>query len=342
MVNGDGRLLSGQGLLDALNQPDRIFRAGSWSGDQVLGAGYSVRLGGDLLVIPSTPGNAKYTAVTDGARVSEFTLAPGDSALISTIERFSFDFDVTATIGDKFGLSARGLLILHGSAVPPGYGREYDRDTSQWSVKSNERLYFVVANIGPTDIHLREGDQIAYLQFFAIERAAEPKPVSSVGFDYLSKPFRADHDSKDGGLAYFRNVKDLRSETEGIAGDLRAGMEKLQREFEAELSGMRRVVAEAQTSVDRVTNGSNTVVVFGVFLVGVTLLGFVLTSIAGLVETLPAHLSTDRYALIVTLAVVYAVAAVIGVVFVAQAARATVGGASTKQKTKKPGTPPET
>ncbi|MFC1412226.1 hypothetical protein ACEZCY_22690 [Streptacidiphilus sp. N1-12] len=339
-MNGDGRLLSGQGLLDALNQPDRIFRAGSWSSDQVLGAGYSVRLGGDLLVIPSTPGNARYTAVTDGARVSEFTLAPGDSALISTIERFTFDFDVTATIGDKFGLSARGLLILHGSTVHPGYGRQYDQDTSRWSAKSNERLYFVVANVGPTEIHLREGDQIAYLQFFAIEPAAEPKSVSNVGFDYLSKLFRADHDSEDGGLAYFRNVKDLRSETETIAGDLRAGMERLQREFEAELSGMRREVAEAQTSVDRVTNGSNTVVVFGVFLVGVTLLGFVLTSIADLVEKLPEHLSTGRYTLVVALAVAYALAAVTGVVFVAQAARATVRGAATNRKGKEPGTPP--
>ncbi|MEY9962011.1 hypothetical protein ABIA33_000032 [Streptacidiphilus sp. MAP12-16] len=263
--------------------------------------------------------------MTAQSRVSAFTLAPGDSALISTIEKFSFDFDITATIGDKFAMSARGLLILHGAAVHPGYGRTYDSMADRWVPKHDERLYFIVANVGPIDIHLREGDEIAYLQFFDIEPAAQLRSVSNVGFDYLSRLFRADHDTEDGGLAYFRNVKDLRSETESTVRDLQTRIEQSQREMESELAQLKREVSDAQTSVDRVTNASNTVVVFGVFLVGVTLLGFVLTSIADLIDKLPDHMGAGRFAIVVALAVSYGVAAIAGVGFVAKAAWASAG-----------------
>jgi deoxycytidine triphosphate deaminase len=156
-----GRLLSGEELLHALEEPDRIFRQGSWNSTKIRGAGYSVRLACDLLVVPTAPGDSRYRAIGPNDALKEFSLAPGDSALISTLEKFSFDFNISSTIADKFSMAAKGLLILHGGTAHPGYGRQKDHESGAWIPKDDERLYFIVVNVGPKEIYLREGDEIA-------------------------------------------------------------------------------------------------------------------------------------------------------------------------------------
>lgn len=325
-----GCLLSPQDLLTELQTSERIFRSGSWKPEQLLGAGYSVRLGDDLLVIPDNPGEARYTAIKGDQVMPEFTLAPGDTALISTIEKFSFDFDVTATIGDRFGLAAKGLLVLHGSTVHPGYGRELDPEHDGWRLKTNERLYFIVANVGPKNITMRKGDAIAYLQFFDIERAPE-NPVANVGFDYLSTLFGAGEHGEDGGLSYFRNVKDLRAEIDIQRQKVDREIEDMGRAVETNHAEMKNRVTDAQTAVDRVTNTSNMIVVFGVFLIATTLLGIVLVMLGDLVDKL-SDLDVWKIALLSVLATLYAVATVTGVLLVARAAAKAI----------QPGTPPGT
>jgi len=91
-------LLSGSELQQALEEPGRIFRVGSWEPGRIRGAGYSVRLASDLLVVPEAPGESRYRAVGPQDTKNSIRLMPGDSALISTIERFSFDLDISATI----------------------------------------------------------------------------------------------------------------------------------------------------------------------------------------------------------------------------------------------------
>ncbi|GGK97258.1 dCTP deaminase domain-containing protein [Streptomyces flaveus] len=322
-----GCLLSQQDLLTELQGSERIFRSTSWKPEQLLGAGYSVRLGDDLLVIPDNPGESKYTAIKGNNVMPEFTLAPGDTALISTIEKFSLDFDVTATIGDRFGLAAKGLLILHGSTVHPGYGREIDPENGSWRLKADERLYFIVANVGPKNITMRKGDSIAYLQFFDIERAPET-PVANVGFDHLSTLFGAGQHTEDGGLSYFRNVKDLRAEVESERQRIDSGLADMGRTVEANHAEMRSLVTDAQTAVDRVTNTSNMIVVFGVFLIATTLLGVVLVMLGDLVDKL-SDMDVWKIVLLSSLASLYAGATVTGSVLVARAAgRAVVPGAT--------------
>ncbi|GAA3774611.1 hypothetical protein ACFS5L_28765 [Streptomyces phyllanthi] len=320
-----GCLLSQQDLLKELETSERIFRAGSWSGEKLLGAGYSVRLGDDLLVIPDRPGDSRYTAIRGDNVVPEFTLAPGDTALISTIEKFSFDFDITATIGDKFGLAARGLLVLHGSAVHPGYGRERDEESGIWTPKRDERLYFIVANVGPDSITMRKGDTIAYLQFFDVERVQE-KPVVNLGFDHLSRLFRADHHAEDGGLSYFRNVKDLRSEVESERRRIDERISETERKVENNHTEMERRITDTQTAVDRLSNTSNMIVVFGVFLIAATLLGVVLVMLGELIDELSAGMAVWKLAVIGGLGVLYALATVTGVWLVARAANKAVLG----------------
>lgn len=328
-----GRLLSGSALAEALAEKDRVFRQDSWDPGQIRGAGYDLRLAGDLLVLPTKPGLSSYRAVDKGlGEVDEFTLAPGDSALISTIERCSFDFSISGTIGPKFRWSAKGLLVLHGAAVHPGYGREKSRETGEWLPKHDERLYFIVANVGPDNITMRRGDAIAYMQIFEVEPADLKEPVQNVGYERLrDRLFRPEHDMADGGLAYFRIVKDLQQEVRSNNAEFQREWDKFRRETESDMKDMQRRVTTAQTAVDRANNASNMVVVFGVFLVAVTALGFALSALVSLIERLPPQLGAGRVWLIGVLAVAYGASAVTGVVLVAVAVRkmlSTIGAAT--------------
>lgn len=328
-----GRLLSGPSLTEALQRTDHVFRDGSWNPAQVRGAGYDLRLASDLLVVPAEPGGADYKVVDKNTPgLTEFRLAPGDSALISTIEKLSMDFDIAATIGPKFRWSAKGLLVLHGSVAHPGYGRVQNPEDGQWVPKEDERLYFIVANIGPADIMMRAGDPIAYLQFFHAEEPEVRRATPNEGFETLrDRLFRPAHDDSGGGLAYFRDVKDLRQALTKEETDRDADWAEFKRETERTTEDLKRQVTEAQTAVDRVNNATNMVVVFGVFLVAITLLGFALTTMVDLVEKLPKDISSGRVTIVAILVVVYAFSCIVGVAMVTRAVRATVRRATPRK-----------
>lgn len=318
-MSGNGFLLSGNDLLRALEKPDHIFREHTWDESAIRGAGYSVRLACDLLVIPEKPGEATYRPIRSKGEKKDFRLNPGDSALISTIEKFSFDFDVSATIVDKFSMAALGLLILHGGTVHPGYGRVKDPASGAWVPKADERLYFIVANVGPDEIYLREGDEIAYLQFFQVERPENPQEITNLGFEHLSGLFSANHGPEDGGLSYFRGVRDLRSDVDAKLASFKEEVKSRVEEVQAQIGKLSSEVGATETTLDRVSNTSNIIVVFGVFLVSVTILGIALTSLANFVENLPAHPDSWRLAVVVILAVLYGLSCVIGVGYIARA-----------------------
>jgi deoxycytidine triphosphate deaminase len=340
-----GTLLAGERLLAALRTPDRIFREGSWEPKQLKGAGYELRLAGDLLVLPLKAGDPEYRVIPKGGIiVDEITLAPGDSALISTQEKFSMDFDVTCLIGPKFRWSAKGLLVLQGMVAHPGYGRVQDA-RGQWIPKDDERLYLVIANIGPANINMRRGDPIAYVQFFDIEPLSERRAIPNLGFDYLAQVlFQADARGSTGGLAYFKNVRDLgllvqKERQDRVGGleqvvqlvgkegndraeavrNLQELIDKHREQRDQRLDVMNERVNVAISATDRVRSATDNVVVFGVFLVSATLLSFALTTLVGLVEKFPGDLDLWKVIVIVAMATLYASSTVGGVIIVARA-----------------------
>ena len=56
-------------------------------------------------------------------------LRPGEVAFFSTAERLCIPWDVCANIGIKFGYARRGVLILTGLLVDPGFGLEREGET---------------------------------------------------------------------------------------------------------------------------------------------------------------------------------------------------------------------
>jgi deoxycytidine triphosphate deaminase len=268
-LDAAGGLLTGDRLAAALD--GRIFVPNTWTEANLRGAGYDLRLAADLMVVPKEPGSGEHRVYERGEhRNAEVILAPGDNALFSSSERFCLDLDVCGNIGAKFGLAAKGLLILTGLAVDPGYGRV--EEAGDWIPVEDQRLHFLVANVGPGHVALRPGlDPIAFLQMYEIPRLSSHRTIASGGFDHLrDQLFR--QDAPSGGLSYFRTAVDARRIAEATE----------------------REVAALRTDVDRVTNASNYVVVFGVFLVTATLLGVVTSFLVQTLEDLPADLSSAR------------------------------------------------
>jgi deoxycytidine triphosphate deaminase len=302
-----GTILSGKALKQILNEPDHVFREGSWEEKNIRGAGYDVRLAGDCVVYPASPGENRYIDVesahstrADSTRgvteITKLVLAPGDAALISTVERFSFALDVAATMGPKFSFASQGLLMLSGHNIHPGYGRAFDPQTGDWLPEPDVRLHFVAANIGPDNIVMRRGESIAHLQFYTVDPMVECHDIQDQNFDQLR------HSLFDRGPIYFRTVQDLRAEL----NETKKRVERIEREEEAH-----------DTAINRMTDVTSLIIVFGVFLVSATLLGFVLTTLGDLFEKLPAGVSAGRAVLIAIFASVYGVCCAAGVIGVA-------------------------
>lgn len=301
-----GTLLTGGQLTEALSADSRVFMPGTWSDGQVRSGGYDLRLAGNMLVAPAD-GQGSYRSVeADEPEVPEITLRPGDAALVSTAEVFTLDRDVLGQVTPKFRWAARGLLILSGTAIHSGYGRVKHGDA--WLPGEGARLHLILANNGPADITLRRHDTIAYLQLFQADPSGVEPEERNLGFEYLrANLFDPSHGPLKSGLAYFRTLKDLES-TLGSAVD----------EQQTKLDAVTQRLDETAAIVDRVQSATNTVVVFGVYLVAVTLLGVVTSALVNKISDLHPDLGGIRAWSIYGLLGVYAGAAILAVWLVAK------------------------
>jgi len=244
----------------------------------VKGAGYNLRLAKDLWVQPEEPGSLAVTVCREGARVARktsITLDPGDTALVSTMERFHLDYEVSALIGPMFSRSALGLALFHGMVAHPGYGRAPELDECQAepeTAQRGQRLYLIIANAGPNTITISPGESIAYVQFFRVAPTPE-RPVGNLGFETLSELFLGPGKPGEGSLSYFRQAKDVA-----------VRLARVEEDVAARLARVEETAARARTS-------NETVVMFGVFLVAATLLGVVTNLLVETVKSWPADLA---------------------------------------------------
>lgn len=75
---------------------------------------YDGRAGREVLVT----GNDR---LIDLSKANSVTLRPGDFALIMTHESFKFPLSIAGNIGMKSGLARRGLILLAGMQIDPGF-----------------------------------------------------------------------------------------------------------------------------------------------------------------------------------------------------------------------------
>lgn len=229
-----------------------IFRQGTWHADNIRAAAYDLRMADDFMIVPDKdfPNGRRYDRGT--RRTDPVILRPGDVAFCSTRERIAIPWDLSGNIGIKFGFPRRGVLVLTGLLVDPGFGMEKSSG-NDWYPKADERLHFLLANVGANDVVLRPGeDKIASLQLFPVTgnvRQAEVQSTSDIQREF----FASDTHLKVG-LWFFN-----------------------------EMAEVREIVSKYEQRINAVHEGANQVVLFGVWLIAASLLvsaiGLVLSAI---------------------------------------------------------------
>lgn len=252
VVQQSGGALASSELFKRLDHGE-IFRPGTWLRENVRAAGYDLRIADDFLIVPDidNPRGRRYNR--GKKRTEPIILRPGDVAFASTMERICVPWDLTGNIGIKFGYARKGILVLTGLLVDPGFGM---REIGElWLPKEDERLHFLLANVGPTDVVFEPGKaKIASIQFFKVYGHTQRNEVPST-VDMQNEFFDTNEPPKLG-LSFFRDMSDMKSE-----------------------------VRDFRTRVDVVERGTTQVVMFGNYLLGVTFLVGLLTALLGLVSS---------------------------------------------------------
>jgi deoxycytidine triphosphate deaminase len=256
------------------NAERQIFRPGSWELSGVRGAAYDLRIAPDFLIVPDGTRYWRDAPEPYREREAAFPLKRGDGAFVSSIEQLSMPWDLAGNIAPKFRFALDGLLIMGGMLVDPGYGR-VRLDDGTWVPKPDgARLHFQIANIGAETIWItpRE-DSIAAIQLVALE--GDPRREIRDGVEQavadlkvpssdrlLQNLFYPGADEPFEPLAFFSSTAGLRERIE----DLNTRVEKSKARIEA-----------GERSTDRL-------VVFGVFLIAITLFSVATAAILGLIS----------------------------------------------------------
>jgi hypothetical protein len=226
--------------------------------------------------------------------VTPVIMRPGDVAFVSTVERLCMPWDLAANLGIKFSFARRGILVLTGLIVDPGFGLEQTR-LGRWRPKEDERLHFVLVNLGQRDFVIQPGvDRVASLQFLEVAGPVQKRSIPS-GVD-MEREFFGSSPYAMTRFSLFHELRLIQTKTSTDLHDFRLELEAVQA-------------------------AANTVVVFGVYLLAVTILvagtAAILTfigsdaatkALANVNRALPAH---SRWPVAVTLAALFLGAAIV-------------------------------
>lgn len=256
-----GRLLNGE-----------IFRPGSWDLENIRSTAYDLRMADDLLVVPDPPEFPTGRRYHRGEkRTKEVILYPGDVAFVSTVERLCMPWNLSGTLGPKFSLTARGILILTGIFVDPGSGLICTAD-GKWEAKEDLRLHFFLANVGPEAVVLSPGKQkIAAIQFSKVAPTPHKQEVYSLGFEAIDREFFDSKNRHEAGLVFFRNMADVRREVH---------------EFSKQDEQYKQQIVQFEQRLSSLESGSNQILMFGVYLLCATILGTSMAVIFSLISNL--------------------------------------------------------
>jgi deoxycytidine triphosphate deaminase len=207
-----GGLLSDGEIRRLCNEADLME---DWDERKLRPAGYDVRIAKDGLI---TPDGDRYKPRSLGGKKTldkVLWLASGDVAELSSRERFNLPTHIGGNVTIRTELSARGLLLLSGLLIDPGYGPVRDDDDE---LISDGRLHFFVANFGTDAIALMPGqDSIAAVQFFRVvgdedsERSTKEAPTIALW----------DDDRPTHRLGFITNLKELQEHHNRLVDSVR-------------------------------------------------------------------------------------------------------------------------
>ena len=170
-------------------------------------------------------------------------IEPGKIAIVSTLERLDMPGDLVGKIGIRFDYASQGLTGLMGIQVDPFFGRDNDR----------ERLYIRVANLANDPISIPLHAEVFTLELHEVsEKVPEPSSPRIPMWHRIQENLAGQQEPS---WSYVTRVQSELSEKAA----------ELDRRLEAETKNIRDYLQP--------------VVMFGIFLVSVTILGVSLTVI---------------------------------------------------------------
>ena len=224
----------------------QIFQQGTWDAGCIKEASYALRVAEDGMVFDGKP------YAPDGGDCPKWpiTLKSGHLATLSTLERLCMPGDLVGKLGIRLDFASQGLTDLMGIQVDPFYGTDKDA----------ERLFIRVANFGNEDIVIAAGAAVFNIEFSKVEGADKPaKPKESTWIRVLHGIAGQERNN-------FSHVTKVQTDLSQRANDL----EKL---MSTRADGLERQLSK---DVDGIRNNQQSVVMFGVFLVAITILGVIL------------------------------------------------------------------
>lgn len=212
----------------------------------------------------------------------DFEIKPGEIAILSTIERLDMPGDLVGKLGIRFDYATQGLTGLMGIQVDPFFG---------WG-PAEERLFMRVANLGNKPVPISVGADVFTFELHEV-KGKVPTPTSPRD----SMWYRLQDALGDQHNAGWSNVTQVQSNVEDV-----------ERRLETDIKGIRDYLQP--------------LVMFGIFLVAVTILGVALSVILSVRDTPEVAVPTwvtgwGWIVLLVTLSVATFLTALMGAVTVA-------------------------
>lgn len=245
-------VLSGRQIQQRLDLAE-IFRPGSYDPGNLAGAKYDLRMGTDFLVLPTRSDESGRRVPRGDCATDYVVLSRGQWAFVSTAEKLCMPWDLVGNIGVKASLACKGVFVLGGFFVDPGYGHGSE----------DERLHFLLANMSHDDVVLKPGsERIASIQFSNVADPMPPgdlvvSPTPVLDQEFFHEPYRK-------GLM--------------LVEDLERGLREID-SFKRELEIVERATRD--------------VVVFGAYLFMVTILAASIAIILAMIDGSQAGVAAD-------------------------------------------------
>ena len=170
-------------------------------------------------------------------------IAPGKIAILSTMERLNMPDDLVGKIGIRFNYAIQGLTTLIGIQVDPLFG----------SKQEDEPLYIRVANLGNNPVPICIGADIFTFELHQLDRKLSVDPKSRENM--------------------WPRIQDLLGDQENASWSYAT---RVQSELSEQASNLDK---RLETETKNIRDYLQPVVMFGIFLIAVTILGVALTVI---------------------------------------------------------------
>jgi deoxycytidine triphosphate deaminase len=264
-----GGVLGSADLLRRLRQ-GQIFAHGTWTESNVELSSYDLRIAEDLMVVPDENTGTHRRYPINELRHDPVIIRPGQVARFSSREKFSLSTDLSGLLSVRFSFASRGLLLLTGPVVEPGFGLKGIVGSGSGGQGAEPRVHFFVANVGNRAILLQPGTaSVASVQFFQVSGHVDPTAYEKrVAKDRQYVQFVGD-----------QNMEDI---SEGALG------------LVSQLAGLSGRFAEMERRLDEVRSGAVPLIQLGWLVLAATFLGVSFTGLLSIAQNSHAVTELDQ------------------------------------------------